>query len=71
MDSASHCDGSCRTQRQTNMIYLPVIIASILGIFAFRIIGHSWAKATLSWMAVMAIIPACYGLAVLAHLIKP
>jgi len=56
---------------QTNMPYLPVIIASTLGIFAFRIIGQSWAKATLSWAAVMAIIPACYGLAVLAHFVKP
>jgi len=56
---------------QTNMLYLPVIIASILGIFAFQIIGQSWAKATLSWAAIMAIIPACYGFAVLAHLIKP
>jgi hypothetical protein len=53
------------------MIYLPVIIASTLGIFAFRIIGQSWAKATLSWVAIIAIIPACYGLAILAHLIKP
>jgi len=70
MVSASHCDGSCRTQRQTNM-YIPVVIASTLGIFAFRIIGQSWARAILSYVAVIAVIAACYGLAVLTHLIKP
>jgi hypothetical protein len=53
------------------MLYIPVIIASTLGIFAFRIIGQSWAKATLSLAAIMAIIPACYGFAVLAHFVKP
>jgi len=52
-------------------MYLSVIIASTLGIFAFRIIGQSWVKATLSWVAIMAIIPACYGFAVLAHFVKP
>jgi hypothetical protein len=52
------------------MIYLPVIIASILGIFAFRIIGQSWLYSVASWVGVMAAIPALYSIAILVHLIK-
>jgi len=53
------------------MIYIPVIIASLLVIPAFRIIGQSWAKATLSWAAIIISIAACYGLAILVHFVKP